>query len=175
MVQRAQSRADRTTLKQRREQVLERLAAFGLTRGPHRIVQAGRTWDGEASLGLKLRLALSDLGPIFSSFGRYLATRVDLLPAADCVELEAIPDVATPMSYANVRELIMSQIGCAPEEAFLSFESKPFESRLLHQFHHARLLQNDMPVVVKLVHAEAASELLCDVELLELILTMIER
>ena len=92
MVQRAQSRSDRTTLKQRREQVVERLAAFGLTRGPHRIVRSDRMWEREASLGLKLRLAFSDLGPIFSSFGRYLATRVDLLPAADCLELEAIPD-----------------------------------------------------------------------------------
>jgi predicted unusual protein kinase regulating ubiquinone biosynthesis (AarF/ABC1/UbiB family) len=174
MIQRAQKRLERTTLKRRREHILERLAAFGLTRGPHRIVHGSRRWDGEANLGLKLRLALSDLGPIFSSFGRYLATRVDLLPAADCVELEAIPDVTTPMSYANVRQLIMGQIGCAPEEAFLSFETEPFESRLLHQFHRARQLQNDMPVVVKLVHAEAASQLLCDVELLELIVTMIE-
>src|SRR5687767_1354217 len=136
MVQRAQSRADRTTLKQRREQVLERFAAFGLTRGPHRIVPAGRTWDGEARLGLKLRLALSDLGPIFSSFGRYLATRVDLLPAADCLELETIQDHATPMPYTDVAQLI--RIGCSPDEVFLSFENEPFESRLLHQLHHAR-------------------------------------
>ena len=67
MVQREQNKSDRTTLKQRREHVLERLAAFGLTRGPHRIVRHDRMWDREASLGLKLRLALSDLGPIFSS------------------------------------------------------------------------------------------------------------
>ena len=174
MVQRAQSRVDRTTLKQRREQVLERLAAFGLTRGPHRIVHTGRVWDGESSLGLKLRLALSDLGPIFSSFGHYLATRVDLLSATDCLELEAIPDTSTPLPYADVAELIRSGIGCAPEEVFLFFESEPFESRLLHQLHHARLLQNGMPVVIKLVRPETAVQLLCDLELLELIETVID-
>ena len=165
MVQRAQNRSDRTTLKQRREQVVERLAAFGLTRGPHRIVRTSRIPAGEASLGLKLRLALSDLGPIFSSFGRYLATRVDLLPAADCLELEAIPDAATPLPYTDVLQLI----GSAPEEVFLSFETEPFESRLLHQSHHARLGHNGMPVVVKFVRPEAATQLLCDLELLELI------
>ena len=169
MVQRAQSRADRTTLKQRREQVLERLAAFGLTRGPHRIVRASRRWDHEASLGLKLRLALSDLGPVFSSFGRYLATRVDLLPAADCLELEAIPDNATQMRYTDVVQSIENGIGCAPEEVFLSFESEPFESRLLYQLHHARLRQNGMPVVSKLVRPGTAAQLLCDLELLELV------
>src|SRR5687768_18057973 len=116
MVQRAQSRSDRTTLKQQREQVVERLAAFGLTRGPHRIVRNSDMPVGEASFGLKLRLALSDLGPIFSSFGRYLATRVDLLPAADCLQLKAIPDVAAPMPYTDVVQLSGSTIGCAPEE-----------------------------------------------------------
>ena len=169
MVQRAQSRADRTTLKQRREQVLERLAAFGLTRGPHRIVRVSQRWDHEASFGLKLRLALSDLGPVFSSFGRYLATRVDLLPAADCLELEAIPDNATPVRYTDVAQLIGNGIGCAPEEVFLSFESEPFESRLLHQLHHALLRQNGMPVVIKIVRPGTAAHLLCDLELLELI------
>lgn len=169
MVQRAQSRSDRTTLKQRREQVLERLAEFGLTRGPHRIVRQDRMWDREARLGFKLRLALSDLGPIFSSFGRYLATRVDLLPAADCLELEAIPDDATPMLYTDVSQLIESGIGCAPEEVFLSFESKPFESRLLHQLHRARLRQSGIPVVIEFVRPEIQAQLLCDLELLELI------
>lgn len=169
MVQRAQSKSDRTTLKQRRKQVVERLAAFGLTRGPHRIVRAGRMWDREASLGLKLRLALSDLGPIFSSFGRYLATRVDLLPAADCLELEAIPDDATPMPEADVRQLIKSELGCDPDEVFLSFETESFESRLLHELHHACLRQNGMPVVIKFIRPEIAAQLLYDLELLELI------
>jgi ubiquinone biosynthesis protein len=174
MVQRAQSRVDRTALKQRREQVLERFAAFGLTRGPHRIVHAGPMWAREASLGLKLRLALSDLGPIFSSFGRYLGTRVDLLPAADCLELEAIPDHASPMPCTDVAQLIENELGCVLEEVFLSFESEPFESSLLHQLHHAVLLQNGMPVVIKFVRPGTAAQLLCDLELLELIETIIE-
>ena len=172
MVQRKQERAARSTLKQRREQVLERMAALGLRRGPHRIVRTG--WDSEASLGFKLRLVLGDLGPLFSAFGHYLATRVDLLTAADCLELEALADDSPPMPSASVRQLIQHEIGCAVEDAFLSFESEPFESRLLHQLHHARLLQNGMPVVVKLVRSKATSQLLCDLELLDLLEVAIE-
>src|SRR6185312_7554480 len=78
MIQREQKRSDRGALRQRREQVIERLAAFGFTRGPHRVVREGHRWNTAESVGLKLRIALSELGPIFSSFGRYLATRVDL-------------------------------------------------------------------------------------------------
>jgi predicted unusual protein kinase regulating ubiquinone biosynthesis (AarF/ABC1/UbiB family) len=172
MVQRNQERLDGFTLKQRREQVLARLAAFGLARGPHRIVRESRKWDGEASLGFRLRLAAADLGPIFSLFGRYLATRVDLLPASDCLELETIRDDATPMPYEDVRQLIQRETGFAPEEVFLSFESAPYESHLLYQLHHARL-QSGMPVVVKLVRTDAISQWLCDLELLELIETTI--
>jgi ubiquinone biosynthesis protein len=150
--------------------VLERLAAFGFTRGPHRLVRDDHTGE---SLGLKLRLALSELGPVFSSFGRYLATRVDLLTATDCLELEALTDHAPPMSYAEVRQLIERAIGCAPEEAFLNFETDCFESHLLYQLHRASLLESGRPMVVKLVRPEVAQLLLCDLELLESIALVI--
>jgi predicted unusual protein kinase regulating ubiquinone biosynthesis (AarF/ABC1/UbiB family) len=174
MVQREQKPADRTALKQRREQVLAQFAAFGFTRGPHRIVREGDRWNAAEIPGLKLRLALAELGPIFSSFGHYLATRVDLLPARDCRELEAIPDRMTPMSFADVRQLLEREIGRPPEEAFLVFETEPFESRLLYQLHQARLLETGRPVVVKVVRPEIAQHLLCDLELLESIAAVIQ-
>jgi predicted unusual protein kinase regulating ubiquinone biosynthesis (AarF/ABC1/UbiB family) len=174
MIQRRQKTAERSALKQRREQVLDHLATFGFTRGPHRIVRAKHCWSAADSLGLKLRLAFAELGPIFSSFGRYLATRVDLLSATDCLELEAIADSATPISVAAVRELIERETGWRPAEAFLDFESEPFESRLLYQLHRASLRENSRPVVVKLVRPEVVPQLLCDLELLESISPFIE-
>ena len=126
-------------------------------------------WAGEGRLGHKLRLALSDFGPVFSYFGLYLSTRVDLLAAGDCLELALIPDQAPPMPSAEVRDLINRQTGFALEDAFLSFESEPFESRLLCQSHRARLLQNASPVVVRLVRPEAARQFLGDLELLGLL------
>jgi predicted unusual protein kinase regulating ubiquinone biosynthesis (AarF/ABC1/UbiB family) len=169
MIENVKKRSARITLKKRREEILERLAAFGLTRGPHRIGHAGRMWDGEASLGHRLRLALSDLGPVFSSFGLYLSTRVDLLPAGDCLELAQITDEAPPMSSLEVRDLIHRETGVTLEDAFLSFESEPFASRVLCQSHRARLIQNASPVVVRLVRPETARQCLCDLELLELL------
>jgi predicted unusual protein kinase regulating ubiquinone biosynthesis (AarF/ABC1/UbiB family) len=174
MIQRKQKRSDRNTLKQRREHVFEHLAAFGFMHGPHRVVREGQRWNTAESLGLKLRLALSELGPIFSSFGRYLATRVDLLPAGDCLELEAIADNAIPMPIADVQVLMEREIGWAPEDAFLFFESEPLESRLLYQLHRASLRENGTAVVVKLVRPEVAPQLLCDLELLESIAPAIE-
>jgi len=174
MIQQQQNRRDRSALKQRREQVLAQFATHGFTRGPHRIVRTGPSWNNAESLGLKLRAALSDLGPIFSAFGRYLATRVDVLPAADCLELEAIADNASPMPIADVWALIERDIGAAAEDAFLVFESEPFKSCLLYQLHHATLRDNAKPVIVKLVRPEVAPQLLCDVEVLESLAPAIE-
>lgn len=174
MIQQRQKRADRSALKQRREQVLDHLATFGFTRGPHRIVRERYRWNATDSPGLKLRVAFSELGPVFSLFGRYLATRVDLLPAADCLELEAISDTAIPMSIADVRELIEHETGRSPDDPFAGFEPKPFESRLLYQLHRGSLRENARPVVVKLARPEVVPQVLCDLELLESIAPLIE-
>jgi ubiquinone biosynthesis protein len=97
-----------------------------------------------------------------------MATRVDLMSARDCIELAAVPDRAPPTPPATVRDLFRREIGCAPEEAFPSFEEEPFESRLLCQSHRARL-PDGAPVVVKIIRPEAEQRFLCDVELLHLL------
>jgi ubiquinone biosynthesis protein len=157
--------ATRPTLKRRRDEVVARLAAHGLTRGPHRVARAAGV---EGPRSRRLRAALEGLGPVFSAFGLYLATRVDLLSAGDCLELAAIPDRATPATPAATRDVFSRGIGYVPEEAFAAFEAQPFESRLLSQSHRARL-PNGTPVVVKVVRPEVEQGFLYDVELLHLL------
>jgi ubiquinone biosynthesis protein len=154
------------TLKTRRAEVVERLAACGLTRGPRRVVRAFGAADDASELGRKLRRALERLGPVFASFGLYLATRVDLLDARDCLQLAAIADDAPPMTAAAARDIFRRELEREAADTFLSFEADPFESRLLQQSHRAQLL-NGAPVVVKLVRPEAEQECLRDLELLD--------
>ncbi len=155
----------RSTLKRRRDEVAARLAAYGLARGPHRVARAAGV---EEPRGHRLRAALEGLGPVFSAFGRYLSTRVDLLPAPDCLSLAAIPDRAPPAPPATARDVFRRGLGFAPEEAFPVFEEQPFESRLLSQTHRARL-PNGAPVVVRLIRPETEQQFLLDVELLHLL------
>ena len=54
-----------------------------------------------------------------------------------------------------------------PKRLFFPLKVSLSSRALLHQLHHARLLQNEMPVVVKLVRPETTAQLLCDLELLE--------
>jgi len=162
----AQEEIARGATRSRRQEVAQRLKAFGLVRGPRRLLRGAG--DAEEGRARRLRSALESLGPVFASFGLYLSTRVDLLPAPGCLELAAIRDRAAPSSPAAVRSLVAGELGRAPEEVFSWFDERAFESRLLSQSHRARLT-GGQEVVVKLIRPEAEGRLRQDQELLPLL------
>jgi len=145
-------RAPDTTLKQRQREVEQRLAMFGLRRGPHRLVR--NAVAPEEDHIRRLRSALEGLGPVFVSFGLYLSTRVDLLAARECLELASLVDRAEASPTDAIRSLITQELGCSPEDAYLAFEENPFASSLLYQQHRA-WLKDGQAVTVKLLHPEA--------------------
>lgn len=118
-----------------------------------------------ALAGTTLRRALGQLGPVFSSFGLYLACRPDLLPAGDCLELSDLPDLAEPMPVAAVLAAVEGELHREPREAFSGFEEAPCESRLLFQAHRARL-PGGQPVIVRILRAGLDEHLALDLPLL---------
>ncbi|MEM7587215.1 MAG: AarF/UbiB family protein, partial [Acidobacteriota bacterium] len=106
--------------------------------------------DAEVTVA-DLRLALQELGPLFSDFGRFLALRADLLRSQDCLELAEIPDVGQPLSLAEVDRLVAGELGQPTNEVFAVFEQTPFMVRWLEQSHRA-ILPGGERVVVKLAH-----------------------
>ena len=155
-------------LKRRRQEIEELLAGFGLLRRPRRLPHVIDTKVAAASRTRKLRMVLENLGPVFSAFGRYLSTRSDLLSAEDCVELRAIRDWSAPLHPSLVVSFITRELGHAPQEIFLTFEEKAFQSRLLFQSHHG-CLANGQTVVVRLIRPEVEEYLRCDAALLPLL------
>jgi ubiquinone biosynthesis protein len=163
----AQKMTHRASLR-RRQQVEERLAAAGLARAPRRLFRGAQARAHEGAPLRELRAALESLGPVFSAFGLYVSTRVDLLPVSGCTELAAIPDRAAATPFASVREIISSGIGRPPEEVYLAFEEEPFESGLLFQSHRARLFSG-RAATVKVMHPEVEEYLTYDIGLLPLL------
>ncbi|OLE53188.1 MAG: hypothetical protein AUG51_14440 [Acidobacteria bacterium 13_1_20CM_3_53_8] len=165
MIRHLQNGVPRTTLKSRRLEIEERLAAYGLARGPRRLL--GDAADYEMAYARRLRAVLESLGPVFSSFGLYLSSRIDLLPATICLELAATPDKADATPLTTAQALFSRETGCLTKDAFSTFAEEPFESRLFYQT-HAALLQDGTPVAIKIIHLEAEEQVPCDVELLSL-------
>jgi len=145
----------------RREEVERCLAALGLGRRFPRRLQAAT----DQPPIVRLAAALPALGPVFTAFGRYLSTRVDLLPEGDCEVLSTVPDDAPPLPPEPVRDLLLSELG--PERVFAAFDPVPSVSTLVYQEHRARVA--GAPVVVRLVRPELAAESARDLDLLPLL------
>jgi predicted unusual protein kinase regulating ubiquinone biosynthesis (AarF/ABC1/UbiB family) len=161
-----EKRPPREAIKRRELQIRGRLAEYGLAspRQPSR--DAGATVD--ESRFRRLSAALVSLGPVFSSFGIYLSSRADLLPAKNCLELAAIPGRAEVSPFNRIWSLIGREMGRRPTEIYAAFDEEPFESRLTFQSHRAQLRSGEA-VIVRAVHPEFEKLLAYDLELLSLL------
>src|SRR5436305_9186090 len=157
------TRPARGWTRERRDEVARRLAALRLgTRFPQPVRVA------EESPGLRLRTTLIELGPVFTAFGRYLSSRLDLLPEGDCQVLATLPDQRPSLAPEGVRELLLLELGRPPEQLYAAFDPAPVASTLVYQEHRARLAAGE-PVVVRFARPELEAELSRDLDLLPLL------
>lgn len=91
---------------------------------------------------VRLRAALEGLGPLFACFGRYLGSRIDLLPVAACATL-ADTSVQDPADRAADQR---------PPVSGIDLEATPFRTSLLHLWNRGTLDSGEA-VVVKSVRA----------------------
>ena len=89
--------------------------------------------------GLRLRLALESLGPIFVKFGQVLSTRRDLIPTDVADELALLQDRVAPFASAKAAALIEQALGAPTSTLFAQFETDPVASASIAQVHFAVL------------------------------------
>ena len=83
-------------------------------------------------LGVRLRLALEELGPIFVKFGQMLSVRPDLLDPEVAEELAKLQDQVPPFAGALAVETLERAFGRKVGEIFAEFDrrrSRPRRSR----------------------------------------------
>ncbi|KXU90686.1 ubiquinone biosynthesis regulatory protein kinase UbiB [Caballeronia megalochromosomata] len=102
-----------------------------------RITTFGRRFDVER--GIRLRLALESLGPIFVKFGQVLSTRRDLLPVDVADELAKLQDQVPPFDSAVAVSIIEKSLGAPIDELFDDFERVPVASASIAQVHFAKI------------------------------------
>ncbi|MCC7005404.1 MAG: ubiquinone biosynthesis regulatory protein kinase UbiB [Ottowia sp.] len=130
---------------QRFSQIIFTCLAFGLLT---LVVQTGvfgwfarhTYWRGrDARPGVRLRLALEKLGPIFVKFGQVLSTRRDLLPTDIADELARLQDQVPPFATEEAIARIEAALGQTIHQVFSSFDTIPIASASIAQVHLATL------------------------------------
>ncbi len=100
--------------------------------------------------GVRFRLALQELGPVFVKFGQLLSTRPDVVPEDIHHELVKLQDDVPPFPGTEAHKIIEMAYGDALENHFSHFETEPIASASVAQVHDAYLC-NGTQVVVKVI------------------------
>jgi ubiquinone biosynthesis protein len=135
-----------------------RLTSFGRRRGP---------------LGVRLRLALEELGPIFVKFGQALSVRPDLLPVDIAAELAKLQDQVPPFAGEQAAAALELAFGRPIDQVFAAFDRTPLAAASIAQVHAAKL-PDGRDVVVKILRPNVAALIQRDVEMLYAIAELAE-
>jgi ubiquinone biosynthesis protein len=134
---------------------------------------AGET-AADAPRGLRLRLALQELGPIFVKFGQVLSTRRDLLPPDVADELALLRDQVAPFAGDLARAEVERALGKPVAELYAEFDAAPLASASIAQVHAARL-HDGREVVVKVLRPKVREQIEADIGLLRTIAAFADR
>ncbi|GAB3434408.1 ubiquinone biosynthesis regulatory protein kinase UbiB [Massilia solisilvae] len=127
-----------------------------------------------APRGVRLRMALEELGPIFVKFGQVLSTRRDLVPPDIADELALLQDRVPPFDSDLAIAQITRSLGAHPDQLFASFERTPVASASIAQVHFATL-KNGREVAVKVLRPGMKKSIDEDVALMHLAAGLVEK
>ncbi|HRN61560.1 MAG TPA: ubiquinone biosynthesis regulatory protein kinase UbiB [Luteimonas sp.] len=129
--------------------------------------------------GVRLRLALQELGPIFVKFGQILSTRRDLLPPDLVDELALLQDQVAPFDGDAARAIVESELGAPIATLYAAFDTVPLASASIAQVHAATLHASaDAPpreVVVKVLRPGVEKQIAGDIALLKNLAGLVDR
>ena len=122
----------------------------------------------------RVRMALEELGPTFIKLGQVLSTRPDLVPVQFIEELSKLQDHVPPFPYAEVAQIIESELGAAPGDIFRHFEETPLAAASIGQVHRAQLKDGE-EVAVKVQRPGIRKIIEVDLEIMLHLASLMER
>jgi ubiquinone biosynthesis protein len=135
-------------------QWLARIPGFGASRGAR-----------EQPVGVRVREALVELGPIFVKFGQALSTRRDLLPREIADELAKLQDRVPPFAGARTLEILEKAYRRPATEMFADIQEAPLAAASIAQV-HAATLPDGRQAIAKVLRPGVRAEIRRDLEVL---------
>ena len=133
-------------------------------------------WRSKAkqARGVRIRLALEELGPIFIKLGQALSTRTDLFPEDIGIELRKLQDDCPPFDKQHSIQIIEQSLGKTIAEAYASFDPVPMASASIAQVHTATLYDGT-DVIVKVVRPDIKPVIEKDVAIMKTLASLLEK
>ncbi len=129
--------------------------------------------NGKGTSPEQLAADLEAMGPTYVKLGQVLASRPDLLPEAYIKSLARLQDRVKPFSYAEVEQIVTSELGVRMSKAFAHFDDQPLAAASLGQV-HAATLRDGRQVVVKIQRPDIRRQIAEDFDVLEQIAAMLD-
>jgi ubiquinone biosynthesis protein len=126
------------------------------------------------SRGERLRLAMTELGPIFVKAGQVLSTRRDLIPADVADELSLLQDQVEPFPGSEARAIVERELNAPIGRLYGHFDETPLASASIAQV-HAATLHDGSKVVVKVLRPGIDARIARDVKLLRSLAELAQR
>jgi len=121
--------------------------------------------------GVRLRLALESLGPVWVKFGQMLSTRRDLLPPEIALELAILQDKVKPFPGDQAQRLIEEALGLQSIDVlFDAFNQEPLASASIAQVHTGVLTDAEgarKEIVIKVIRPDIRKTIFADLRLME--------
>jgi predicted unusual protein kinase regulating ubiquinone biosynthesis (AarF/ABC1/UbiB family) len=116
---------------------------------------------------------LEAMGPTYVKLGQVLSGRPDLLPDAYLKALARLQDKVKPFPYAEVEQIVATNLGVRISKAFSRFDTTPIAAASLGQVHSAALRDGRL-VVVKVQRPNIRKQIIEDFEVLEQIAEVLD-
>jgi ubiquinone biosynthesis protein len=128
----------------------------------------------ELPLGVRIREALIELGPIFVKFGQALSTRRDLLPRDIADELAKLQDRVPPFPAEETHRQLAAAYRQPLDALFARFDDQPLAAASIAQVHTAAL-PDGREAIVKVLRPGVRGQIRRDVEVLHTLAALVER
>jgi predicted unusual protein kinase regulating ubiquinone biosynthesis (AarF/ABC1/UbiB family) len=145
-----------------------------LARHGARTLRQRRRPDRAALAAREARDAFAELGPTYVKLAQLIASSPGLFPEVLSDELRSLLDRVPPIPYADVCDVIRTELGVDPSTLFRRFDPEPLASASIAQVHTAELLDGT-DVVVKVQRPGIRDRLAADLRILMRIARILER
>ncbi len=117
-------------------------------------------------LGVRLRLALQELGPVWIKFGQMMSTRRDLFPPHLADQLALLQDKVEPFDGKLAKQQMEQALGGEIENWFTDFDIEPLASASIAQVHTAVIRETGQEIVLKVIRPDIRPVIDADIKLM---------